>query len=95
MGGVAGVEPGRVLVLGGGVVGTCAAKVAAGMGADVVITDPHLERLRYLDDVIPRKVTTIFSDPHAVRRYPNGPIWSSGPSCSRAPRRRTSSARTP
>jgi alanine dehydrogenase len=69
LGGVPGVEPGRVLVLGGGVVGTCAAKVAAGMGANVVITDVDLERLRYLDDVMPRNVTTIFSDPHAVRQY--------------------------
>ncbi len=50
MGGVPGVEPAKVLVIGGGVVGTNAAKVAAGMGADVTITDLSLPRLRYLDD---------------------------------------------
>lgn len=69
LGGVPGVEPGKVLVLGGGVVGTCAAKVAAGMGADVVITDVNLDRLRYLDDVMQRNVTGIYSDPHSTREY--------------------------
>ncbi len=51
LGGVPGVAPGRVLVIGGGVVGTHAAKVAAGMGADVTVLDRSLVRLRYLDDV--------------------------------------------
>ena len=51
LGGVPGVAPGRVLVLGGGVVGTHAAKVAAGMGADVTVLDRSIQRLRYLDDV--------------------------------------------
>jgi alanine dehydrogenase len=51
LGGVPGVVPGRVLVIGGGVVGTHAAKVAAGMGADVTVLDRSLARLRYLDDV--------------------------------------------
>jgi alanine dehydrogenase len=51
LGGVPGVAPGRVLVIGGGVVGTHAAKVAAGMGADVTVLDRSLARLRYLDDV--------------------------------------------
>ncbi len=51
LGGVPGVAPGRVLVIGGGVVGTHAAKVAAGMGADVTVLDRSLPRLRYLDDV--------------------------------------------
>jgi alanine dehydrogenase len=69
LGGVPGVEPGRVLILGGGVVGTCAAKVAAGMGADVVIMDVNLDRLRWLDDVMARNVTPLFSDPHAIRNY--------------------------
>lgn len=69
LGGVPGVEPGKVLVLGGGIVGTCAAKVAAGMGADVVIMDINLDRLRYLDDVMPRNVSTIYSDPHAIREH--------------------------
>jgi alanine dehydrogenase len=69
LGGVPGVEPGRVLVLGGGVVGTCAAKIAAGMGADVIIMDIDLERMRYLEDVMSDNVTTIYSDPHAIRKY--------------------------
>ncbi|MGO4907459.1 alanine dehydrogenase [Pseudorhodobacter sp. W20_MBD10_FR17] len=51
LGGVPGVAPGRVLVIGGGVVGTHAAKIAAGMGADVTVIDRSLPRLRYLDDV--------------------------------------------
>jgi alanine dehydrogenase len=51
LGGVPGVAPGRVLVIGGGVVGTHAAKVAAGMGADVTVLDRSLPRLRFLDDV--------------------------------------------
>src|SRR6056300_1160186 len=51
LGGVAGVSPAKVLVIGGGVVGTQAAKVAAGMGADVTVLDRSLPRLRYLDDV--------------------------------------------
>jgi alanine dehydrogenase len=69
LGGVPGVEPGRVLVLGGGVVGTCAAKIAAGMGADTVIMDIDPERMRYLDDVMPRNVRTIYSEPQAIREY--------------------------
>jgi alanine dehydrogenase len=54
LGGVPGVAPGRVLVIGGGVVGTHAAKVAAGMGADVTVLDRSIPRLRYLDDVFGR-----------------------------------------
>lgn len=69
LGGVVGVEPGNVLVIGGGVVGTCAAKMAAGLGANVVIMDISLDRLRYLDDVMPANVTTIYCDPHAVEKY--------------------------
>jgi alanine dehydrogenase len=68
LGGVTGVAPGHVLVLGGGVVGANAARVAAGMGANVVVTDVSLDRLRYLDEVMPDNVTMIYSDPHAVRR---------------------------
>ncbi len=64
--GVPGVEPAKVTVLGGGVVGANAAKVAAGMGANVVIMDVNLDRLRYLDDVMPANVRTIYSDPHAI-----------------------------
>ncbi|RPI60273.1 MAG: alanine dehydrogenase, partial [Planctomycetaceae bacterium] len=69
LGGVTGVEPANVLVLGGGVVGTSAARVAAGMGANVVIMDVNLDRLRYLDEVMPANVTTIYADPYAIHRY--------------------------
>jgi alanine dehydrogenase len=67
LGGVPGVEPGNVLVLGGGVVGTQAAKLAAGLGAHVTIVDVNLDRLRYLDDVMPANVFTGYSDPHTIR----------------------------
>ncbi|HVK14510.1 MAG TPA: alanine dehydrogenase [Gemmataceae bacterium] len=64
--GVAGVAPANVVVLGGGVVGANAAKIAAGMGANVFILDINLDRLRYLDDVMPPNVTTLFSDRHTI-----------------------------
>lgn len=64
LGGVPGVLPAHVVILGGGVVGANAAKVAAGIGANVTILDVNLDRLRYLDDVMPRNVTTLFSDRH-------------------------------
>jgi alanine dehydrogenase len=67
LGGVPGVPAANVVVIGGGVVGTNAAKVAAGMGANVVIMDVNLDRLRYLDDVMPANVHTIYSDPASVR----------------------------
>lgn len=66
LGGVPGVEPAHITVLGGGVVGSNAAKVAAGFGASVFVLDTSLERLRYLDDVMPQNVTTVFSDRHTV-----------------------------
>lgn len=66
LGGVPGVEPGKVLVLGGGVVGSNAARVAAGMGADVVIMDVNLATLRALDSSMPPNVTTVYGDPHAI-----------------------------
>jgi len=69
LGGVPGVEPGEVLVLGGGVVGSNAARMAAGLGATVTIMDIDLDRLRYLSEVMPANVTTIYSDPHAIREY--------------------------
>ena len=62
LGGVPGVRPAKVLILGGGVVGTNAAKMAAGMGADVTIMDLNLGRLRYLDDVMPANVNTFMSN---------------------------------
>jgi alanine dehydrogenase len=66
LGGVPGVLPANVVILGGGVVGAHAAKVAAGLGANVIILDINLDRLRYLDDVMPRNVTTLFSDRHNI-----------------------------
>lgn len=60
--GVPGVPPANVVILGGGVVGANAAKIAAGFGANVYLLDVNLERLRYLDDVMPPNVTTIFSN---------------------------------
>jgi alanine dehydrogenase len=69
LGGVPGVEAGEVLVLGAGVVGTNAARIAAGLGARVVIMDINLDRLRYLDDVMPPNVHTVYSDPHAIAEY--------------------------
>lgn len=67
LGGVPGVKPAKVLILGGGVVGTNAAKIAAGMGADVTIADVNLNRLRYLDDVMPKNVHTIVSNEYTIR----------------------------
>ncbi len=67
MGGVPGVKPAKVLVLGGGVVGCSAAKVAAGMGAEVIMTDLSLSRLRYLDDVMPANVRTLYSSEFNIR----------------------------
>jgi alanine dehydrogenase len=67
LGGVPGVMPAKVLILGGGVVGTNAAKIAAGMGADVTITDVNINRLRYLDDVMPKNVHTMVSNEYVIR----------------------------
>ena len=67
LGGVPGVPPGRVLILGGGVVGTQAAKMAAGLGAQVTILDVNLNRLRYLSDIMPANVTTLFSNEYNIR----------------------------
>jgi alanine dehydrogenase len=69
LGGVPGVAPAHVVVLGGGIVGTQAAKVAAGLGASVAIMDINLDRLRYLDDIMPANVQTIFSDAHTIRDH--------------------------
>jgi alanine dehydrogenase len=66
LGGVPGVEPAHITVLGGGVVGTQAARIAAGFGASVCVLDTNLERLRYLDDIMPHNVTTLFSDRHTI-----------------------------
>ena len=69
LGGVPGVAPANVLIVGGGVVGTNAARVAAGLGARVIIMDISPSRLRHLDEIMPANVTTIHCDPHAVRQY--------------------------
>ena len=67
LGGVPGVAPAHVTILGGGVVGANAARIAAGFQADVAILDVNLDRLRYLDDVMPSNVNALFSDRHTIR----------------------------
>jgi alanine dehydrogenase len=69
LGGVPGVRPAHVLILGGGVVGTQAAKMAAGLGANVTIMDTNLSRLRYLDEVLPANVHTQFATSHAIQSH--------------------------
>lgn len=68
LGGVPGVAPGRVLILGGGIVGTQAAKMASGLGAQVTILDVSLPRLRYLADVMPHNVITMYSNEYNIRK---------------------------
>ncbi len=68
LGGVPGVEPATVLVIGGGVVGTQAARMACGLGAKVYILDMNLERLRYLSDVMPANCFPLMSSPATIRR---------------------------
>lgn len=68
MSGVPGVKPAKVLVLGGGIVGEAAARMAAGMGAEVYITDISLPRLRQLDDELPANVHTLYSTEHNIRK---------------------------
>lgn len=67
LGGVPGVAPAKVLILGGGVVGTQAAKMAAGLGAQVAILDINIPRLRYLADIMPSNVTPLYSNEHTIR----------------------------
>jgi alanine dehydrogenase len=67
LGGVPGVYPAKVLILGGGIVGTQAAKMAAGLGADVTILDVSLTRLRYLSDIMPANVKTMVSNEYNIR----------------------------
>ncbi len=67
LGGVPGVPPAHITILGGGVVGANAAKIAAGFKADVAILDVNLDRLRYLDDVMPPNVNALYSDRHVIR----------------------------
>jgi len=67
LGGVPGVAPAHITILGGGVVGANAAKVAAGFGADICLLDVNMDRLRYLDDIMPANVDCLFSDRHVIR----------------------------
>ncbi|MCS7471422.1 alanine dehydrogenase [Stieleria sp. ICT_E10.1] len=66
LGGVPGVPPAHITILGGGIVGSNAAKIAAGFQADVAILDVDLDRLRYLDDIMPANVNTLYSDRHTI-----------------------------
>jgi len=67
LGGVTGVAPAKVVIIGGGIVGTNAAQMAAGLGANVIILDINIDRLRYLNHVLPLNVTTIMSTPANIR----------------------------
>jgi alanine dehydrogenase len=67
--GVPGVRPAEVVIFGGGVVGSNAAKIAAGLGARVTVLDINLERMRYLDDIMPPNVRTVMSNFHNVRHF--------------------------
>ncbi len=69
LGGVPGVAPGKVLVLGAGIVGIQAAKMAAGLGAHVTILDVNMKRLRYVNDVMPSHVVTEFSNEFNIRKH--------------------------
>ncbi len=67
LGGVPGVSPAHIVIFGGGVVGKNAARIAAGFQADVIILDINVDRLRYLEDIMPPNVTTLYSDRHNIR----------------------------
>ena len=69
LGGVPGVSPGKVLILGGGVVGIQAAKMAAGLGAHVTIMDVNMKRLRFINDILPNHVTTCLSSEYYIKKY--------------------------
>jgi len=69
LGGVPGVAPGKVLILGGGIVGIQAAKMAAGLGAHVTIVDVDLPRLRHINDIMPHHVVTEFSSEYNIRKH--------------------------
>lgn len=69
LGGVPGVEPAKVTILGGGIVGTNAALIAAGLGANVFILDVNLNRLRYLEEIMPKNVRTIYSNQYNIREH--------------------------
>lgn len=66
--GVPGVAPAHIAILGGGIVGANAAKIAAGFQADIAILDVNMDRLRYLDDIMPPNVNVLYSDRHTIRQ---------------------------
>lgn len=68
LGGVTGVAPAKVVVIGGGIVGTNAAQMAAGLGANVIVLDINIERLRFLNHVLPANVSTMMSIPENIRQ---------------------------
>ncbi|MFK8165707.1 MAG: alanine dehydrogenase [Lewinella sp.] len=68
LGGVPGVKPAKVVILGGGIVGIQAAKMAAGLGAQVILMDINLDRLRYLADILPANVRTVYSSEYNIRK---------------------------
>src|SRR3989338_1090297 len=67
LGGVPGVEPAEVVIIGAGVVGSNACKIAAGMGANVTVLDINLNRLRFLDEIMPPNVHTLYSNSHTIK----------------------------
>jgi alanine dehydrogenase len=67
LGGVTGVAPAKVVIIGGGIVGNNAAQMAAGLGANVIVLDLNVDRLRYLNDILPKNVTTLMSNPENIR----------------------------
>lgn len=69
LGGVPGVRPGKVLILGAGVVGVQAAKMASGLGAHVTIMDVNMDRLRYVNDILPSNVVTEFSSDYNIKKH--------------------------
>ena len=68
LGGVPGVKPAKVLILGGGIVGSNAAQMAAGMGADVTVADINLSRLRYLSETLPKNVKTLYASELRIKK---------------------------
>src|ERR1700682_5417281 len=76
--GVPGVRRGKVVILGGGTVGTNSAKLASGMGADTVVLDVNTNRLAYLDDIFGSRITPIYSDPPQVGKYVRAAHLGSG-----------------
>ena len=67
--------PGEILIIGGGIVGINAAKMAAGLGARAIILDVSAERMKYLDDVLPANCKTVHSDRSSLEHYLTRPIW--------------------